>query len=58
MNCGQLDSSGGLNPVISGIVHQAIELGLQDEYLARLGATLWGRAEGLMEVGDHAIRVG
>lgn len=48
MNCGQLDSSGGLNPVISGIVHQAIELGLQDEYLSGLGATLWGRAEGLM----------
>eukprot|EP00656_Telonema_subtile_P023563 TRINITY_DN2502_c0_g1_i3.p1 TRINITY_DN2502_c0_g1~~TRINITY_DN2502_c0_g1_i3.p1 ORF type:complete len:260 (-),score=81.29 TRINITY_DN2502_c0_g1_i3:217-996(-) len=48
MNCGQLDSSGGLTPVISGIVHQAIELGLQDEYLDGLGATLWGRAEGLM----------
>lgn len=48
MQCGQLDSSGGLNPVVSGIVHQAIELGLQDEYLAGLGETLWGRAQGLM----------
>ena len=27
-DCGQLDSSGGINPVISGIVHSAIDLGL------------------------------
>lgn len=31
--CGQLDSSGGLNPVSFGIVHSAIDLGLQDEHL-------------------------
>lgn len=36
INCGMLDSGGGLNPFTSGIVRSAIELGIQDKYLSRL----------------------
>lgn len=48
VNSGQLDSSGGVNPVISGIVHSAIELGHQQQHLDWTKATLWNRAETLM----------
>lgn len=48
VNCGQLDSSGGINPVISGIVHSAIELGHQEQHLNWTKQTLWNRAETLM----------
>ena len=33
LNCGQLDSSGGINPFISRIVHNIIEDGYLDKYL-------------------------
>ncbi len=33
---GQIESGGGLNPLASGIVRSAIELGLQDQYLSHL----------------------
>ncbi|KAI9984090.1 hypothetical protein PInf_005383 [Phytophthora infestans] len=47
--CGQLDSSGGISPVISGIVHAAIASGLQQEHLDTTVQTLWGRADALMK---------
>eukprot|EP00644_Phytophthora_capsici_P004809 jgi/Phyca11/502585/fgenesh2_kg.PHYCAscaffold_1_\ len=47
--CGQLDSSGGINPVISGIVHSAIASGLQQQHLDETVQTLWGRADALMK---------
>ncbi|CAH0520705.1 unnamed protein product [Peronospora belbahrii] len=47
--CGQLDSSGGINPVISGIVHSAISTGLQQQHLDTTVQTLWGRADALMK---------
>ncbi len=37
--CGLLDSGGGLNPFVSGIVHSMIELGLQETYLDFLKKT-------------------
>jgi DNA-binding transcriptional MocR family regulator len=48
-DCGQLDSSGGLNPVISGFVQAAIDMGLQQEHLKWTKQTLWNRASTLME---------
>lgn len=42
-NCGQLDSSGALNPVVSGIVHTMIESGSQDEHLAAVRTELTQR---------------
>ena len=36
VQCGLVDSGGGLNPFTSALVHSAIDLGLQDEYLGRL----------------------
>ncbi|RLN26208.1 hypothetical protein BBJ28_00009212 [Nothophytophthora sp. Chile5] len=47
--CGQLDSSGGINPVISGIVHSAITSGLQQQHLDGTVQTLWQRADALMK---------
>jgi len=35
-SCGYLESGGGLNPFVSGIVSSVIELGLQESYLKRL----------------------
>ncbi|GLE02207.1 hypothetical protein PINS_up011045 [Pythium insidiosum] len=48
IDCGQLDSSGGINPVISGIVHAALLSGKQDEHLSFAVETLWKRADSLM----------
>ncbi|TMW69171.1 hypothetical protein Poli38472_001327 [Pythium oligandrum] len=48
IDCGQLDSSGGINPVISGIVHSAILSGKQQEHLDFAVETLWKRADSLM----------
>ena len=42
--CGQLDSSGGINPVISGIVHKFITEGHQDAHLAAVRGELTRRA--------------
>ena len=42
--CGQLDSSGGVNPVMSGIVHQFIERGHGDAHLAAVRSELTARA--------------
>lgn len=46
---GQLDSSGGINPVISGIVHAAIVTGKQQEHLDFAVQTLWKRCDSLMQ---------
>ena len=43
-NCGQLDSSGALNPVISGIVHTLIESGAQKQHLSDVRTELTKRA--------------
>jgi 4-hydroxy-tetrahydrodipicolinate reductase len=48
VDSGQLDSSGGINPVISGIVHAAITSGKQQEHLNFAIETLWKRADALM----------
>jgi len=47
MNSGQLDSSGGINPVMSGIVHKAIDMGLQKEHLIAVQKELGDRARTL-----------
>ena len=43
-NCGQLDSSGGLNPVVSGIVHAFIDGGHQEAHVRVVRAELTSRA--------------
>lgn len=50
--CGQLDSSGGVNPVISGVVQRFIQDGHQKEHLAVSGGqhhdtSFWPSAAGL-----------
>jgi 2-aminoadipate transaminase len=47
--CGQLDSSGGINPFVSGIVQSALDMGLQDVHLAEVKAELTRRANKLCE---------
>jgi len=39
-SCGQLDSSGGINPFISRIVHNIINCGDLDEYAAKTRSIL------------------
>ena len=57
--CGQLDSSGGMNPVISGIVHAAIDSGAQAKNLAAVKETLWERCRSLMAALDeHLVPTG
>ncbi|CAE7652351.1 unnamed protein product [Symbiodinium sp. KB8] len=43
-DCGQLDSSGGMNPISFGIVQKALDMGLQEEHLAACKAELGTRA--------------
>lgn len=43
VDCGQLDSSGGLNPVAYGIVEKAITLGLLDKHIDWVRGELWRR---------------
>jgi 2-aminoadipate transaminase len=49
MESGQLDSSGGFNPVIQGIVHTAITKGMQKEHTAWSRNKLSERADVLMK---------
>lgn len=49
VDSGQLDSSGGINPVVQGIVHSAISSGVQQEHLDWTRQTLWQRADALMK---------
>ncbi len=56
--CGQLDSSGGVNPVISGIVHAFIEGGHQEAHLAAVRAELTGRARVLSEALTASLPAG
>ncbi|CEM38898.1 unnamed protein product [Vitrella brassicaformis CCMP3155] len=58
IDCGQLDSSGGINPVISGIVHQAIDLGLQKKHLAYVQEELHRRCNTLMSALDKYMPAG
>ena len=52
---GQLDSSGGLNPVSFGIVQKAIDLGLQDSHLDETRATLYKRYKSLEDALDKYL---
>lgn len=52
---GQLDSSGGMNPVISAVVHQAIESGAQQQHLDNTRDVLWERASTLMAALDEHL---
>ena len=47
VQCGLLDSGGGLNPFISGIVRSALELGLARENLALLRQTYSRRMQAM-----------
>jgi len=57
-DCGQLDSSGGLNPVSFGLVQKAIDMGLQDEHLDSVRQILWTRCETLMNALDKHLPEG
>lgn len=46
-DCGQLDSSGGVNPVSFGIVQKCIDLGIQDEHLDKTKQILFDRYQTL-----------
>eukprot|EP00916_Digyalum_oweni_P022099 GHVL01036676.1.p1 GENE.GHVL01036676.1~~GHVL01036676.1.p1 ORF type:complete len:383 (+),score=70.67 GHVL01036676.1:116-1264(+) len=48
-DCGIFDSSGGINPVTSGIVHKCIDLGIQKKTLDYLRKELHTRALTMME---------
>jgi len=54
-SCGQLDSSGGMNPVISAVVHQAIDSGEQQKHLDWTRNILWERASTLMKALDQHL---
>lgn len=56
--CGQLDSSGGLNPVAFGIVQKAIDMGLQDEHLDAVRKELSTRYETLSKALDEFLPEG
>lgn len=47
MSCGVVDSGGALNHFTSGLVRSVLELGLQDQHLARLKRTYQQRIEAL-----------
>jgi len=57
-DCGQLDSSGGLNPVAFGIVQKAIDMGLQDKHLDQVRETLWTRYSTLAKALDEHLPEG
>eukprot|EP00386_Alphamonas_edax_P014186 GDKI01043628.1.p1 GENE.GDKI01043628.1~~GDKI01043628.1.p1 ORF type:complete len:141 (+),score=41.41 GDKI01043628.1:1-423(+) len=52
------DSSGGINPVIYGIVHRALENGVQDTHLSFVKEQLFNRATHLMECLDKYMPAG
>jgi len=53
--CGQLDSSGGMNPVVSGVAHAFIALGHQAAHVAALRAELTRRATTLCDALDAHV---
>jgi len=55
LECGQLDSSGGINPVVYGIVHKAIEMGIQKQHLEFVRDKLHRRAMHLMACCDKYL---
>ncbi|KAF0684133.1 Aste57867_23863 [Aphanomyces stellatus] len=55
---GQLDSSGGINPVVQGIVHAALSSGRQRQHLDWTTATLWSRADTLMKALEAKLPAG
>lgn len=58
-DCGQLDSSGGMNPVISAMVHVLLDNGQQQEHLDSVRQILWNRAETLIAAIDkHLVPLG
>jgi DNA-binding transcriptional MocR family regulator len=57
IECGYLDSGGGLNPFVSSIVNSMIELGLQKDYLNFLRETYQGRLAALNKALSRHIPV-
>lgn len=57
-DCGQLDSSGGLNPVAFGIVQSSIDLGFQDEHVDYVREQLWSRYSALAAALDENLPEG
>ena len=60
-SCGQLDSSGGINPFISRIVHNTIDNGDLDEYLDHMRTVLHERCMSLcdnLKVGNFKVPKG
>ena len=58
-DCGQLDSSGGMNPVISAMVHVLLNNGKQQEHLDEVRKILWERAETLISaIEEHLVPLG
>jgi 4-hydroxy-tetrahydrodipicolinate reductase len=55
---GQLDSSGGVNPVISGIMQAAINSGDESANLVKVRKILWDRADALMKALDQHLPEG
>ena len=57
--CGQLDSSGGMNPVISSLVHVLLDNGKQQEHLDSTRDILWERAQAMMQaIDEHLVPLG
>lgn len=56
--CGQLDSSGGMNPVMSAVVHEAMDSGLLDEHLTGVRTTLATRYNTLSSALDKFLPEG
>jgi DNA-binding transcriptional MocR family regulator len=50
VQCGLLDSGGGLNPFTSGVVRSAMELGLVDQNLGLLKETYSGRMQAMCDL--------
>jgi len=53
--CGQMDSSGGFNPVTQGIIEKCITEGYQAKHGAWSRKTLWERADVLMKALDKSL---
>nr|QFG74153.1 MAG: aminotransferase class I and II [Megaviridae environmental sample] len=57
--CGQLDSSGGMNPVISSLVHVLLDNNMQQEHLNDVKNILWCRAKVLIDaIEEYLVPLG
>lgn len=58
LESGQMDSSGGFNPIIQGIMHTAIDNGMLQEHVEWSQKTLWERCDTLMKALDVSLPKG